>query len=151
MTTWLTSTYNFSDALADAFGAAFSFVLILQGLGLLILVGIVALITWVVKKVWYAGSDKEDRRRSKAQKQWLNHQDRSEWEEYRSRGTSRHFDYAPGDPVATERNGEIYSPTGWKWDEESNTWLPPKSLVEESHKRWKWDPVKGIWIDQFKK
>ena len=39
-----------------SFGAAVTAMIILWIIGLGILVGTVALITWVVKKVWYAGS-----------------------------------------------------------------------------------------------
>lgn len=43
-----------------------------------------------------------------------------------------------------------WSPTGWYWDDESQSWIPPDYLSQESRNRWKWDPEKKIWIDQEK-
>lgn len=40
-------------------------------------------------------------------------------------------------------------PTGWYWDEDKQSWIPPDYLKEESHKKWRWDEEKRIWINLY--
>lgn len=40
-----------------------------------------------------------------------------------------------------------WSPTGWYWDDDKQTWIAPDYISKESQERWKWDPEKKIWID----
>lgn len=67
---YLTSTYTdqLSQSIAEAIGALFELaaILLIIKLGMLIL--IVALITWVVKKVWYAGSNRKQKHKKKKTK-----------------------------------------------------------------------------------
>lgn len=109
------STLSSSNALSEAFSeglkALFTLAAIGWIFGLLFLIAIVALITWIVKKVWYAGSNREYRQQNKARR-------RAE------RNTT-------SNPIQTQgyvKDGQLYSPTGWRWDEDAKLWVPPKKL-----------------------
>ena len=52
-------------------------------------------------------------------------------------------------PVYQAQNNE-WSPTGWIYDKEKETWMPPDYLQKESAERWEWDESKKIWIDRKK-
>ena len=102
----LTVTNTLENAVTTGLQAAFALVAISWVIGLIILIVTVAIITWVVKKVWYAGSKrKEQKQRKQSYKQITVYQ-----------------------PKATGhmKNGTLYSPTGWKWDEDAKIWIPPE-------------------------
>ena len=123
-----------SEAMGEAIGALGLFVIILMVIGLLILIGVVALITWVVKKVWYAGRKPEHRQ----EQDWLTQAQMRQQNKY-----------AYSDPVKTQnvqkRNStpkEVYdhtggkwSPTGWYFNPKTGLWEPPDYLSKTSKKR----------------
>lgn len=147
----LTMTNSVSQSLEDAVAAGLStamgFIAISMLIGIAFLLALAALITWVVKKVWYAGRNRE-RKRAKKQRQWYGQQDRAEWEEFRRYGTTSNADFKQNYKKTTH-NTKI-SPTGWIWDEEKGLWTPPDYLIKENRQRWKWDENKRIWKENTK-
>ena len=149
MNLFLTTTnidQAFSEAMGQALGGLMTLIVILWIFGILVLVAVVALITWVVKKVWHAGENREYKRQQKewarAQRQWSKKQNRTEWDNFRKYGTPSNADFRP-----TSKPNSGMSPTGWFWDEEKGLWIPPNQLSEESKRRWSWDGEKRIWKD----
>ena len=107
----LTSSDFVTESVSKGFQAAFAFVAICWIFGLIILIGTVALITWVVKKVWYAGSNRRYRKEQKA-----------------IRRAERNVTTTQIQVQGYVKNGQLYSPTGWRWDEDAKLWVPPKNL-----------------------
>ena len=99
---------------------------------IVIVIGIAALITWVVKKVWNAGTGSK-----KVKNKRYNH--------LNSRIDSNRGGYA-GNP----KTGVKCYPTGWTYNDKTGKWDPPDYLRKESKDKWRWDANKGIWIDQEK-
>ena len=117
---FLTSTDPISDAIARGLGAAFSFIAISWIIGLGALIATVALITWVVKKVWYAGSNKEYKRQ---QKEYRKQQ--KQWEKYQKEGTNqrnntKEIKEIPKEEIKKEKSFE--NNPDWKWDEKNQLW-----------------------------
>lgn len=65
------------------------------------------------------------------------------------RHTSRREEPIEYKPKKKFRGREWY-PTGWYWDEDKRSWIPPDYIKEESQNRWRWDEEKRIWIDLYK-
>lgn len=97
-------------------------IIFLAAISILVYAVIVAVATLVIKKVW------------------LTHKKKAKIQTYAYSHPQNYQD----------KKGTIHSPTGWIWDEETKTWVPPDSLVKESKEQWEWDPVKKIWIDKTK-
>ena len=107
------------EALANAIGALFSLIAIGWVFGLIVLCLVVALITWIVKSVWYAGENRERKQREKRykqqQKQWKKYQ--KEWAKIdRQKALEEEYQRKHA-----EKKGFEYNPD-WKWDEESQLW-----------------------------
>lgn len=109
--TTLTSSDMVTESIVKGLQAAFTLAAIGWIIGLLILIGTVALITWVVKKVWYAGSNRRYRKEQKA-----------------IRRAERNVTTTQIQVQGYVKNGQLYSPTGWRWDEDAKLWVPPKNL-----------------------
>ena len=139
-----------SDPLTKAIADGISALLALIGIGwaaaILNLFLMVAAITWVVKKVWYAGSNKpKKRKRRKKQKYQDWHSD--DWLVQAQERQNRIYEYT--DPVRTVE--KKWSPTGWYYDDEKREWVAPDYIVEEANTRWEWNDEKRIWIDNSKR
>lgn len=138
---------GYSERLSEALGQFFGGLAILWLLGIAMLVGIVALITWVVKKVWNAG-DKSKQTTHKTipnDDNWINKaQERQQ----------KRWDYT--DPTSKPRKGNTskpvnesnWYPTGWTWNEKKQLWEPPDYLSQESQERWEWNESSRIWVDK---
>ncbi len=124
------STAELSESIADAINAAMSLVAIAFVIRILALIGIVALITWVVKKVWHAGEGKDYsgqyRRWKKYEKQFRKQEKREEaarmaYQEYYAR--ERHEEW-----LRKQREGKPDPSKGfennpdWVWDEKAQLW-----------------------------
>lgn len=114
---FLTTTAAIDDAFTSAFSAALGGLASLMAIGwvigLIILICTVALITWIVKKVWYAGSDRKYRKQqkqwekaqAKAYKQDKEYQEFQEWKKQK-KDPSKGFENNPD----------------WYWDEAAQLW-----------------------------
>lgn len=109
--TALTSSDMLTESIVKALQATFTLAAIGWIIGLLVLIGTVALITWVVKKVWYAGSNREYRQQRRAR-----------------RRAERNITSFQAQTHGYVKDGQLYSPTGWRWDEDAKLWIPPKNL-----------------------
>ena len=79
---------------------------ILALIALLLLFGIIAIITWIIKTIWYAGRGKKYRKSD----DWLiDAQERQ----------NRRYEYS--DPVVPKKY-----PTGWTYNEKKQKWEPPR-------------------------
>lgn len=119
---WLSSTTSIDSVMTKAIGGflqgIFSLVAISWVIGLLMLVGVVALITWVVKKVWNSEGNKSTKtNKPKAHNQWTN-----DWIQNAQARQNNRYEYT--DPIQF-RKGEKWSPTGWYWDDKKGKWIPP--------------------------
>ena len=104
-------------AIEAALGLAFFMVVI----RVLILIGTVALITWVVKKIWNGGNNKKPKsNKPKAHNQWTN-----DWMQNAQARQNNRYEYT--DPIQFQK-GEKWSPTGWYWDDKKEKWIPPDYL-----------------------
>ena len=80
-----------------------------------------AIITWVVKKVWHSGSNLEEKRRTRQQKKLIKEQQKLL--------KLQHKQWIKEQKVLNKsRKQGTYSPTGWKLNEETNLWEPPKNI-----------------------
>ena len=135
-----------TNAIADAISALLALVGVAWAAGILNLFLIVAAITWIVKKAWYAGSNKpkkQKRRKKQKYKDW--HSD--DWLVQAQERQNRIYDYT--DPVRSSE--KQWSPTGWYFDESKGEWVAPDYIQQEAKTRWEWDDKKRIWIDKSKK
>lgn len=98
---------------------------------LFLLVGIVALLTWVVKTVWNAGNS-----------------DKQEHQYAGSRGAST--EYRPS------KEDMKWSPTGWYWDDKKEKWIPPdykdaqantSMPTHEESKKWVYNESARMFVD----
>ena len=150
------STADIDQALTQAISQALGGVMMLMAIGLIIgllfLIATVALITWVVKKVWYAGSNRAAQRQQKAwkkaRKNWKKVRASKAWEEFRETGASSDADFKPIKDLTNSKDWltraqarqEIrfrnsmppkqtkVSETGWTFNEETQLWEPPEHL-----------------------
>ena len=117
---FLTTTDAITNAIADGLQAAATLVAISWIIGLGILILTVAIITWVVKLVWNAGSNRKYKRQQRnlqiRQREW------DTWYSEQAKRTNQVTNQAQG----YVKNGVLYSPTGWRWDEEAKLWVPPE-------------------------
>ena len=80
-----------------------------------------AIITWVVKKVWHSESNREEQRRTRQQKKLI--------KEQKKLIKLQHKQWIKEEKIRNKsRKQGTYSPTGWKLNEETNLWEPPKNL-----------------------
>lgn len=161
-------TYSPSDAIAKGISAGLAFMAFCWIVGLGILVAVVALITWVVKKIWFWQSGSRGTRNT--QNKWDHHYTKRKNNDWMSQAQRRQYNrYAYTDAPKPKKNkklkrskmnGSVYNnpagepkwyPTGWVFNEESQLWEPPDYLEKEAVSRWEWDEKKGIWIDRVKK
>lgn len=119
-----------SDAIADALGAAFLLIAIILGFGILFLIGIVSLITWIVKKIWFHQPRKNKRSSIEYRE--------DDWMSQAQHRQNMRYEYLdPYNPrknnVQTKRNNfkensednPKWYPTGWTYNEETQLWEPP--------------------------
>ena len=140
-----------TEPISEAMSALGILLIVFMIIGLLILIGTVALITWVVKRVWYAGRKPERRQ----EQDWLTQaqtRQQSKYtytDPYRPQGATKK---PKGMPKATyDHTGGQWSPTGWYFNPKTGLWEPPDYLSKASRERWKWNEEKRIWEDKTKK
>lgn len=130
-------------------GNAILSLILLWLIGVGILLGTVALITWVIKKVWNAGKEPK--------KPAGERYDSSDWLSKAQQRQNKRYEYT--DPASRPRpqkgaqkreNEPNWYPSGWTWNEEKQLWEPPDFLNKESAKKWTWDSSKQIWVDEEK-
>lgn len=137
---FLTGTQQMDDVFTEAITSLLKALSALFGLaiatGFIWILIVAALVTWVVKKVWYAGSKKNEPkyRRYKENEDWLTRSQRRQ--EIRFENAS-----PPKAPNAIKsRNiqkkeqmhwytsddvGKTWYPTGWTLNQETGLWEPP--------------------------
>ena len=108
----------FTTAISQFFGGLFSIMAIGWILGILFLFAIVAAITWIVKKVWNAGTNKTQKQ-SKQHNQWTD-----DWVYNASARQNNRYEYS--DPVKTPK---------WTYNERARMWVDEDQLEQERHKR----------------
>lgn len=127
MINFLTSATQAEQELSESLTKTISGLFAIMGIsfvfGILILICIVALITWVVKKVWYAGSDREYKRQQREWKQqqkewekWKKRQDKAEKEAFQKSGVPS----SPGNRPEWEK--KIAANPDWLWNDETKLW-----------------------------
>lgn len=121
--TALTTYDMLTDSLTKGMQAAFTLAALAWIIGLFILIGTVALITWVVKKVWYAGSNREYKRQ---QREWKKVQKQEAIQERKNQKAIKASNRIQNQGYV--KDGQLFSPTGWRWDEDAKLWVPPKNL-----------------------
>lgn len=124
------------------------FVIFVLGIGTMI--GMVALITWVVKKVWNAGnnSNKTKKEHNPENEDWLTRAKRKEDTKFDY--LNSHLNSDKGGYAGNPKEGIKWYPTGWTYNDKTGKWEPPDYIRKESKDKWRWDTKKGIWIDQEK-
>lgn len=137
---FLTATQQMDDVFTEAITSLLKTLSALLGLaiatGFIWILIVAALVTWVVKKVWYAGSKKNEPkyRRYEENEDWLTRSQRRQ--EIRFENAS-----PPKAPNAIKsRNiqkkeqmhwymsddvGKTWYPTGWTLNQETGLWEPP--------------------------
>ena len=112
------STADIDQALTQAISQALGGVMMLMAIGLIIgllfLIATVALITWVVKKVWYAGSNQEYKRQ---QREWK--KARKKWKAVQNSATQAERAQAAKE---AEIDAKFANNPDWKWDEKTQLW-----------------------------
>lgn len=111
-----------SAAIANAISAAISLGIILLIIRLIILIAMVALITWIVKMVWYAG---ENRGYKNQQKKWKQQQKEwRKWQAKQDRIDSEMWDshHRQKSSSANSKADKFANNPDWKWDEKSQLW-----------------------------
>lgn len=107
-----------SEAIGQALGTAVGGVVLILalcwGIGMLVLMPTVAVITWVVKRVWYSGSNgpsmSQQRKWQKQQREWQKFQERQAWEDHMKKAT------------ASSGQKDIAHNPDWKWDDNAKIW-----------------------------
>lgn len=105
--------------------------------GLIWLILVTAIITWVVKKVWYAGSDKKEKKRKRQEESddWLTRAQARQ--ETRFENASPPVTYTReraqnvrkrGRKYTAANEGKTWYPTGWTLNENTGLWEPPDYL-----------------------
>lgn len=130
-------TQSVSDAASKAIADGITAGLILLGLYLLFalafLVGIVALVTWVVKLVWYGGRKHKKVKKSddwlyNAQSRQNNTYEYSDPIIHHSESNQKKNKIRWDGEARTRKDGRKVSPTGWTFNEETQLWEPPEHL-----------------------
>lgn len=138
-----------TDAIPQGITAGITFIVICWIIGIAIIVGLAALITWVVKKIWNAGKEPK--------KPAGERYDSSDWLSKAQQRQNKRYEYT--DPASRPRpqkgaqkreNEPNWYPSGWTYNEDTQLWEPPDYIRNESNDKWKWDPEKKIWIDTEK-
>ena len=135
------------DAINEAFTQLFTELFKLIGVifafavatGLIWLVIVAAIVTWVVKKVWYAGSNKKEKKNKQANDSddWLTWA--QERQEVRFRNASPPIINTQVKAQKTRKRkpkkrynqadeGRTWYPTGWTLNENTGKWDPPDYL-----------------------
>ena len=121
------------NAIRALFSFLFSVGIVALGCGVLFTVGMVALITWVVKKIWY--SDEKQHQNAGSCNQ----------------SSKKKKQYIPDNGYEGNRKeGVRWYPTGWTYNTKTGKWEPPNYLQDQSKEKWEWDEDKQIWIDKEK-
>ena len=121
------------NTLAEEIAALFSFISIILIIRLIGFIATIALITWIVKLVWKAGSRRDSRweykqqQKAYKQQQKLYKQRQKEWIKWQ-REQDRREAMTWNNNKSNRQSTEIYSPTGWKWNENTQKWDPPDYL-----------------------
>lgn len=133
---------------SEAIGGALMAVLFLWALGIGMLVGVAALITWVVKKVWYADS-KPKQKKQKRQKTQRRSDDWLYNAQVRQQKRYEYGDpyFAKKQPEPEQKDHKVVFESGWTWNEKTKLWEPPSNASAESKKKWEWDAERQIWVD----
>ena len=140
----LSTTAAIDEAMTNAIGGLFRGIFSLMAIGwiigLFVLLGVVALITWVVKKVWNAGNDKGPKvHKHKSHDQWT-----GDWMQDANARQKNRYEYY--DPEWTKDNGK-WSPSGWYYDEKKGKWIPPDYMDSSRNTRWEWNERAKMWVD----
>lgn len=139
----LSSTASIDEVMTEAIGGflqgIFSLMAISWIIGLLMLVGVVALLTWVVKKVWNAGNNKPKVHKPEAHNQWT-----EDWMQNANARQQNRYEYS--DPQWTRNNGK-WSPSGWYFDEQKQKWVAPDYVDSSRNTRWEWNERAKMWVD----
>lgn len=140
-----------SEAMAEALGGILTLSFYIIIIRIVIVIGIAALITWVVKKVWNAGNGSKKAKSNRYNHQnedWLSRAKRKEDTKFNY--LNSHIDSNVGGYAGNPKAGVKWYPTGWTYNDKTGKWDPPDYLRKESKDKWRWDANKGIWIDQEK-
>lgn len=135
------------DAINNAFSQLFTELFKLIGVifafavatGLIWLVIVTAIITWVVKKVWYAGSNKREKKKredtesddwlTRAQaRQEIRFQNASPPITNTQTRAQKARKYKPKGKYNSADEGRTWYSTGWTLNEETGKWEPPDYL-----------------------
>lgn len=124
-TTFLTATLE--DTIEAAFGYTLMYAAFIWLFKLAVVVGVAALIVWIAKKIWYAGSRNN------------------------TQNTQQHArsEYKPS------ADDMKWSPTGWYWDEKKQKWVSPDyeksqaktNSVENEEKKWVYNEMARMFVD----
>ena len=93
---------------------------------------------------------------------WRKNAQKADWLENAQKRQKARFDYMNPQiskpdytdkeehpPTYKAQHGE-WSPTGWVYDKEKESWIPPDYLTKESAEKWEWNDEKRIWVDKNK-
>ena len=121
----------FSDVVAEFLGSLLSLGFFIFVIGIGTMIGIAALITWVVKKVWNAGnnSNKTKKEYNPENEDRLTRAKRNEDTKFDY--SNRHQTPDRGGYAGNPKEGIKWYPSGWYFDEKTQKWTPP-DYVEES-------------------
>lgn len=113
---YLTSTASdaLTDSIAAGLAAAGTLLAISWVIGLIVLALMVAFITWIVKKVWYAGSN---RKYKKQQKQW----EKAQAKALKADTEYREFQEWKKQKETPAKKGFENNPD-WYWDDSTGLW-----------------------------
>lgn len=115
---------------AELGNAIFGMIVLGFAIRIAVLIGTVSLITWVVKKIWYAGRDRKYRSQNR---KWRKFQKREEKRERQRIAEYEHYKKHEAPKVHKEwqKQQKVKKPDpsqgfennpDWYWDEESNLW-----------------------------
>lgn len=109
-----------TSALGKAIEAAVGFAVIIFLIRVAIIVSIAALIVWIAKKIWYAGSNNTSpKKKSKVHDQWT-----EDWVYNASARQNNRYEYS--DPVKEPK---------WTYNERARMWVDAEQMEQERHKQ----------------
>lgn len=106
-------------SISKIFQAAFSFAIIIWIIKVAILIGIVAIITWVIKKIWKAGTEPPERKKNK-----VHNQRTEDWVYNANARQNNRYEYS--DPVKEPK---------WTYNERARMWVDEEQLEDERHRQ----------------
>jgi len=131
---YLSSPASIDEAMTNAFsqllGGIMSLMAIGWVIGLIFLIATVALITWVVKKVWYAGRNRKYRSQNR---KWRKFQKK---EEKRERQQLAEYEYYQKHQAKKNRK---------EWEKQQKKEKPDPSKGFENNPDWYWDDAAQLW------